>query len=90
MNKSELVALMAEKAGVTKADAARNLEALQDIIKDELAAGNKLALTGFGTFDVSSRKARVGRNPQTGAEIKIPATKVPTFKAGKALKEAVK
>jgi DNA-binding protein HU-beta len=66
------------------------MNAILDVIQDELAAGNKLTLTGFGTFSVSERKARTGRNPRTGEEIKIPACKVAQFKPGKVLKEAVK
>ncbi|MGL1861732.1 MAG: HU family DNA-binding protein [Pseudodesulfovibrio sp.] len=90
MTKAELVAKIAEKNGTSKAQAEASMNAILDIIKDELAAGNKLTLTGFGTFSVSARKARTGRNPRTGDEIKIPACKVAQFKPGKVLKEAVK
>jgi len=90
MTKAELVAKIAEKNGTSKAQAEASMNAILDIIKDELAAGNKLTLTGFGTFSVSERKARTGRNPRTGSEIKIPACKVAQFKPGKVLKEAVK
>ena len=90
MTKAELVAKIAEKNGTSKAQAEASMNAILDIITEELAAGNKLTLTGFGTFSVSERKARTGRNPRTGAEIQIPATKVAQFKPGKVLKEAVK
>ncbi|MBC17283.1 MAG: DNA-binding protein [Desulfovibrio sp.] len=90
MTKAELVAKIAEKNGTSKAQAEASMNAILDIITDELAAGNKLTLTGFGTFSVSERKARTGRNPRTGDEIKIPATKVAQFKPGKVLKEAVR
>ncbi len=90
MTKAELVAMIAEKNGTSKAQAEASMNAILEIIQDELAAGNKLTLTGFGTFSVSQRKARTGRNPRTGAEIKIPATKVAQFKPGKVLKDAVK
>ncbi len=90
MTKAELVAKIADKNGTSKAQAEASMNAILDIIKDELAAGNKLTLTGFGTFSVSERKARTGRNPRTGDEIKIPACKVAQFKPGKVLKEAVK
>ncbi|WP_419784932.1 HU family DNA-binding protein [Pseudodesulfovibrio sp.] len=90
MTKAELVAKIAEKNGTSKAQAEASMNAILDIIKDELAAGNKLTLTGFGTFSVSARKARTGRNPRTGDEIKIPACKVAQFKPGKVLKDAIK
>ena len=89
MNKTELIAAMAEKAGLTKVDAGNALNACVDVIKEQLAKGEKITLVGFGTFDVNERPARMGRNPKTKEEIKIPATKVATFKAGKALKDAV-
>ncbi len=89
MTKAELVAAMSEAADVPKAKAELALNGFIDAVEKTLKKGNKLALTGFGTFSVSNRKARVGRNPQTGAQIKIKATKVPKFTAGKALKEAV-
>lgn len=89
MNKTELIAAMAEKTGGSKADALRNLEALQDVIKSELGNGGKISLTGFGSFKVDERKGRIGRNPRTGAEIKIPACRVVRFSVGKELKDAV-
>ena len=89
MNKSELVAKIAEGADITKASAGRALDSLIDSVTAELASGGDVALVGFGTYKVNDRAARTGRNPQTGAEIQIAAAKVPTFKAGKALKEAV-
>ncbi|CCH50383.1 HU family DNA-binding protein [Pseudodesulfovibrio piezophilus] len=90
MTKAELVAKIADKNGSSKAQAEASMNAILDTIKDELAAGSKITLTGFGTFSVSERKARTGRNPRTGDEIKIPACKVAQFKPGKVLKEAVK
>ena len=90
MTKAELVAKIAEKNGTSKAQAEASMNAILEIIQDELAHGKKLTLTGFGTFSVSKRKARTGRNPRTGAEIKIPACKVAQFKPGKVLKDAVK
>jgi len=89
MTKTELVAKAAAEAGVTKAAAAKAFEAIISGIADSLKAGDRTAIVGFGTFSVSERKARTGRNPQTGKEIKIPARRVPKFTAGAALKEAV-
>tara|TARA_R110001583_G_scaffold7158_1_gene35598 strand:- start:62163 stop:62438 length:276 start_codon:yes stop_codon:yes gene_type:complete len=89
MNKSELVAKIAEGADITKASAGRALDSLIDSVTTELASGGDVALVGFGTYKVNDRAARTGRNPQTGAEIQISAAKVPAFKAGKALKDAV-
>jgi nucleoid DNA-binding protein len=89
MNKSELVEAVASQAGLTKADADRALNAVTESIKKALKKGNVVSLVGFGTFKVSKRSARTGRNPQTGAALKIPARKVPRFTAGKALKDAV-
>jgi len=89
MNKSELVAKIAEGADISKASAGRALESLIGSITSELASGGEVALVGFGTYKVNDRAARTGRNPQTGAEIQISAAKVPAFKAGKALKDAV-
>jgi DNA-binding protein HU-beta len=89
MSKQELVNFMADKAGLTKKDAEAALTAFVDGVKSSLKKGNSVTLVGFGTFSVSKRSARTGRNPQTGATIKIPARKAPVFKAGKALKEAV-
>lgn len=90
MTKVELVDRAASRVGLTKADAGRALEAILDAITSELAAGKKVTITGFGTFEVRSRQARMGRNPQSGEPIHIPATKVPHFKAGKGLKDAVR
>ncbi len=87
MNKMELVAAMAEKAGVSKKDAEKTLKAFTDVVADELKKGGKVQLVGFGTFEVSERAAREGRNPQTGKSMKIAASKAPKFKAGKALKD---
>ena len=87
MNKTELVAAMAEQAGVSKKDAEKTLKAFTDVVADELKKGGKIQLVGFGTFEVSQRAAREGRNPQTGKTMKIAASKAPKFKAGKALKD---
>lgn len=89
MNKSELVSAIAEKSGLTKAQSAAALDATVSSITTALSEGDPVAIIGFGTFKVSDRAARVGRNPQTGAEMQIPAARVPKFSAGKALKEAV-
>lgn len=89
MNKSELVASVAERADLTKKDAERAISAVFDSISTALKNGDKVQLIGFGTFEVRERAARKGRNPQTRAEIEIPAARVPVFKAGKALKETV-
>ena len=89
MNKTELVAAMAEKAGLSKKDAEAALKAFTDTVAEELKKGEKIALVGFGTFEVSERAAREGRNPQTGEPMKIAASKAPKFKAGKALKDAI-
>ena len=89
MSKQELVTYMADKAGLSKKDAEAALTAFVNGVKSSLKKGNSVTLVGFGTFSVSKRGARTGRNPQTGATIKIPARKAPVFKAGKALKEAV-
>jgi DNA-binding protein HU-beta len=90
MTKAELVAKIADKIGTSKAQAEASMNAILETIQDELAAGNKLTLTGFGTFSVSERKARTGRNPRTGTALNIPACKVAQFKPGKVLKDAVK
>lgn len=90
MNKSELVDLVAEKAGMSKKDSEKAVKAVLDSITDGLVRGDKVQLVGFGTFEVRSRKEREGRNPATGEKIKIKALKVPAFKPGKALKEKVK
>jgi len=89
MNKSELVAKISEGADITKASAGRALDSIIASVTAELASGSDVALVGFGTYKVNDRAARTGRNPQTGAEIQIAAAKVPAFKAGKALKDAV-
>lgn len=89
MKKVELVEAIANKAGLTKADAGRALDATLDAITNALAKGDKVPLVGFGTFAVSKRAARTGRNPQTGAEVKIAARNAATFKAGAALKDAI-
>lgn len=89
MTKADLVNAMAEKAGLSKSDSEKALKAFTDSISDALKAGEKVALVGFGTFSVGERAARTGKNPQTGAQINIPAAKSPKFKAGKALKDAV-
>ncbi len=89
MNKTELVASIASESGLTKADAARALEATVSTITKALKGGDPVAIIGFGTFKVADRAARTGRNPQTGAEMQIPAARVPKFSAGKGLKEAV-
>ena len=89
MNKSELVDAVAEETGGTKADAQRSVDAVIDVITRTLESGDSVQLTGFGTFEVRERSARTGRNPQTGEELQIPATKAPAFKAGKGLKDAV-
>jgi DNA-binding protein HU-beta len=89
LNKSELVEKIAEGADISKASAGRALDSLIDSVTTELASGGTVALVGFGTYKVNDRAARIGRNPPTGAEIQIAATKVPAFKAGKALKDAV-
>ena len=89
MNKTELVANVAEKAGLTKKDAEKAVNALFSSVEEALVANDKVQMIGFGTFEVKERAARTGRNPQTGAEIEIPASKNPVFKAGKALKDAV-
>jgi DNA-binding protein HU-beta len=90
MTKAELIEKIAVGAGLSKADAARSLDTTLDSIKGALKKGQKVTLVGFGTFGVSKRKARLGRNPRTGQEIKIPAAKTPKFTAGKALKDALK
>ena len=89
ISKTDFIAAVAEKAGLSKKDADAAVKAYAEVVTEELKKGNKIQLVGFGTFEVSERAARDGRNPQTGAVMKIPATKSPKFKAGKALKEAV-
>ena len=87
MNKTELVAAMAEQAQISKKDAEAALKAFTDVVANELKANGKVQLVGFGTFEVSERAAREGRNPQTGETMTIAASKAPKFKAGKALKD---
>ena len=89
MNKSELIDSIADNANISKADAGRALDAAVSSIMGALKNGDSVGVVGFGTFSVGHRAARVGRNPQTGAEIQIKASNVPKFKAGKALKDAV-
>lgn len=89
MNKTELVAAIAEKTELSKKDAEKAVKAFTDVVVEELKKGEKIQLVGFGTFEVSERAARTGRNPQTGAEMQIPASKSPKFKAGKAFKDVL-
>ena len=89
MNRMELVSAIAEKTELSKKDAEKALKAFTDVVAEELKKGNRIQLVGFGTFETVERAAREGRNPQTGASMKIPASKAPRFKAGKALKDAL-
>lgn len=89
MNRMELVAAIAEKTELSKKDAEKALKAFTDVVAEELKKGEKIQLVGFGTFEVSERAAREGRNPQTGETMQIAASKAPKFKAGKALKDAI-
>ena len=89
MNKSELVAAIAQEAGLSKKDAEAALKAFIDVTTEQLKIGDKIQLVGFGTFEVAKRAAREGRNPQTGETMKIKASKSPKFKPGKALKDAI-
>ena len=89
MNKTELIAAVAEKTGLTKKDAERVVNATFETVTAALAKGDKVAVAGFGNFEVKTREARVGRNPRTKETIQIPATRLPAFKAAKALKDAV-
>lgn len=89
MNKTELVSAVAEKTGLKKDDAKKAVDAFVDVVTEGLANGDKIALVGFGTFEVSERPERQGKNPLTGEKITIPASKLPKFKAGKGLKETV-
>ena len=89
MNKADLVAALAAKTGASKKDAEESLNAMIEVVKESLVKGDKVQLVGFGSFEVRTRAARKGKNPQTGAEMKIPACKAPAFKAGKALKAVV-
>lgn len=90
MNKPELISAIAEKSNLTKKDAESALNAFLETVTDAMIVGDKVQLIGFGTFEVKERAARIGRNPQTKEEIHIPAGKTPSFKAGKALKDAIK
>ena len=89
MNKTELIAAVAEKTGMTKKDAERVINATVETITENLVKGDKVQVSGFGIFEVKAREARVGRNPRTKETIQIPATRLPAFKASKALKDAV-
>lgn len=89
MNKTELIAAVAEKTGLTKKDAERIVNATFETVTETLKKGDKVSVSGFGIFEVKTREARIGRNPRTKEEIKIPATKLPAFKASKTLKDAV-
>ncbi len=89
MNKTELVAAIAEKTELSKKDAEKAVKAFTDVVAEELKKGEKIQLVGFGTFEVAERPAREGRNPKTGESMKIAASKAPKFKAGKALKDMV-
>ncbi len=89
MNKAELIAVVAEKTELSKKDSEKAVNAALEAITEALKGGDKVQLVGFGAFDVKTRAARMGRNPQTKKEIEIPASKVPQFKAGKALKDAI-
>jgi len=90
MTKQQLISLVADKANMTKVDAGRAVDAVSDVIANAMEKGETVTWTGFGTFEVRSRQARMGRNPQTGEALHIPASKTPAFKAGKSLKESVK
>ena len=89
MNKTELVAAIAEQAEISKKDAEKALKAFTDVVAEELKKGEKIQLVGFGTFEVREREARTGKNPRTGEAIEIAASKAPAFKAGRGLKDAV-
>ena len=89
MNKTEFIAAIAEEAGLSKTDAAKAVKAFTDVVVEEMKKGEKIQLVGFGTFEVSERAAREGRNPQTGEAMTIAASKTPKFKAGKALKDSI-
>ncbi len=89
MNKTELIAAVAEKSGLTRKDAEKAVKAFTDVVSEELKNGGKIQIVGFGTFEVSERAAREGRNPQTGESMTIKASKSPKFKAGKALKDSL-
>ena len=89
MNKTELIAVVAEKTGITKKEAERIVSATFDTVTETLVKGEKVQIAGFGAFEIKEREARMGRNPRTKENIEIPATRLPQFKAGKALKDAV-
>ncbi len=89
MNKTELIAAVAEKTGLTKKDAERVVSATFETVTESLKKGDKVSVSGFGIFEVKTREARIGRNPRTKEEIKIPATKLPAFKASKTLKDTI-
>ncbi len=89
MNKAELIAAMSEKTELSRKDAEKALKAFTDVVAEELKKGEKIQMVGFGTFEVSELAARTGRNPQSGEEMVIPASKAPKFKAGKALKDMI-
>lgn len=89
VNKAELISATAEKTGLSKKDTEKTVNAILETITEALKAGDKVQVVGFGVFDVKHREARIGHNPRTKEQIKIPATKAPQFKAGKALKDAV-
>jgi DNA-binding protein HU-beta len=89
MNKTELIAAVAEKTGLTKKDAERVVSATFETVTETLKKGDKVSVSGFGIFEVKTREARIGRNPRTKEEIKIPATKLPAFKASKTLKDLI-
>ena len=89
MNKADLVSAVAEKTGLSKKDSEKAVNAAFDVISDELVKGGKVQLVGFGSFETKERSARIGRNPRTKEEIEIPASRVPLFKAGKSLRDAV-
>ena len=89
MNKSDFVSAVSDASGLTKVDAAKAVEGIIKVVEKALKKGDNVSLVGFGTFAVRKRAARTGRNPRTGAQIKIKASKIPAFKAGKALKEAI-
>ncbi|MFB5265977.1 HU family DNA-binding protein [Paenibacillus enshidis] len=90
MNKTDLINQVSEKAELSKKDATKAVDAIFDAISEALQSGDKVQLVGFGNFEVRERSARKGRNPQTGEEIEIPASKIPAFKPGKALKDGIK
>ena len=90
MTKTDLIDMVADMAGLTKVDAKKAVDAVANVVSGALSRGEKVTWTGFGTFEVRSRAARMGRNPQTGAPMRIPATKTPAFRSGKGLKDEVK